>query len=56
MQQYADALTDAEELSKLQPTCSYGYYWQCVALQGSFHLTTSQLAPGGRYGKGARSP
>lgn len=34
MQQYADALVDAEEVSGIQPTCADGYYWQCVALQG----------------------
>ncbi|CAK9055655.1 unnamed protein product, partial [Durusdinium trenchii] len=34
MQQYADALVDAETVSGIQPTCASGYYWQCVALQG----------------------
>jgi len=34
MQQYADALVDAEEVISIQPTCADGYYWQCVAFQG----------------------
>lgn len=28
------ALSDAEELISLQPTCAEGYYWQSMALQG----------------------
>eukprot|EP00434_Breviolum_minutum_P025919 symbB.v1.2.022914.t1/scaffold2052.1/size91004/9 len=28
MQQYADALVDAEEVISIQPTCADGYYWQ----------------------------
>jgi len=32
------ALSDAEELISLQPTCAEGYYWQAIALQGLGHV------------------
>ncbi|CAE7038727.1 CID4, partial [Symbiodinium sp. CCMP2456] len=34
LQQYVEALSDADELTGLQPTSADGYYWQSVALQG----------------------
>ncbi|OLP80993.1 Polyadenylate-binding protein-interacting protein 4 [Symbiodinium microadriaticum] len=34
LQQYVEALSDADELTGIQPTSADGYYWQSVALQG----------------------
>jgi len=34
LQQFVEALADADELNGIQPTAADGYYWQSVALQG----------------------